>query len=60
MARQARQLKMRSRDQEIDRVYKFYEELHGQETRMNLNMAKALLWFGAPVLALIALALSIK
>ncbi|MFN8654985.1 MAG: hypothetical protein U0105_01500 [Candidatus Obscuribacterales bacterium] len=60
MARQAGPLKMRTREQEIDRVYKFYEELHAEERRVNVTMAKALLWFGLPVLALIALAIYAK
>lgn len=58
MPRRARQLQLRTREQELDRVWKFYNELHGQEQRS--NMAKAALWFGAPVLALIAISIYIS
>jgi hypothetical protein len=39
-------------------VWRFYDELHGQEQRANMD--KAALWFGAPVVALIAVSMYVS
>lgn len=55
MARLSRRLENRTRDQEVSRVWKFYDELH--TSQKNSNLAKAFLFYGAPILGLMGLAL---